>query len=493
MSLGDAVSDPSRLRQQNAPAALSWFPTPDRRLLVAAVLSQLVLAVLLGHANDMRIFMATGYFTATGQNPYVPQNLTTVFHHVLFDTRSTIGYPPPWPLLLGLIYRATYGAFHQFLLYSAAIKLPLVAANVGLAYLAAAVLRALGSPAAAARRAWTFLLFNPLLLYFTAAWGQVDGVVALLALAALVMLIAWRRDGAAQPAAPRPAADLPGGARRDGAALLLALAVCIKPVALPLAPVAALYLVTRSWRAAARFSLLFLGGVFLFYAVPFVVFGWQAHPATRVWHDVWDMTGTLSVTTIARAVWDPVVLPGRWWLLGMAWVPALAAALFVVRRGIADADDLLAKSLGLVMVFFLTRTWLSESNVVLALPFALLLTLRGRLDRRLLLALWVLPLVFTVAGWTPLDLLWVNFPATMQRTTADAARYLHAVILVRAALAVLWQVLGWWIVVTCLRRPAAQLGPAAGATQVAIGTAPGAAAARAPGATSGTGRMAQWN
>ena len=426
--------------------ALRWFPTPHRGLLAASLALQLTLAVLFGHFNDMRIFMATGYFVATGQNPYVPQDLTAQFHRALFATRSTIGYPPPWPLLLGLIYRASYGLSRHLLVYSAAIKLPVVAANVGLAYLVAAVLRAMGSSRAAARRAWVFLLFNPLLLYFTAAWGQIDGVVALLALGAVWLLAA---------------------ARRDAAALLLALAVCVKPVALPLAAVALVYLITRSRRGAVRFAALFAAGVVVFYALPFLVFGWDPHPATRVWHQVWDMAGTLSPMTILRLWRGPAPPGGAWWLLGMAWVPALAAAaLLVLRRGIGDLDDLLAKCLGLTLVFFLTRTWLSEPNVVLALPFALLLVVRGRLPRRALLALWLVPLLFTVAGWTPLDLLWVAFPGAMVRATAEVARFLPVVQVVRAALVVVWQVTGWWIVVACLRRDvrlaAPQAAPMAG-------------------------------
>jgi hypothetical protein len=440
--------------------ALRWFPTPHRGLLAASLALQLALAVLLGHFNDMRIFMATGYFVATGQNPYVPQNLTAEFHRALFATRSTIGYPPPWPLLLGLVYRATYGLSRDLLLYNAAIKLPLVAANVGLAYLAGAVLRAMGTGRAAARRAWVFLLFNPLLLYFTAAWGQIDGVVALLALAAVWLLAAGRRDAAA---------------------LLLALAVCVKPVALALAPVALVYLLTRSRRGALRFTVLFAAGVALFYVLPFLVLGWDPHPATRVWHHVWDMTGTLSPMTILRLWRDSASPGGAWWLLGMAWVPALAAAAaLVLWRGIGDLDDLLAKCLGLTMVFFLTRTWLSEANVVLALPFALLLVARGRLPRRALLALWLVPLLFTLAGWTPLDLLWVAFPGALVRGTAAVARFLPVVQVVRALLVVVWQVAGWWIVVACLRR------------DVRL-SAPQAAAAPGGGLRGRSEGAAQWN
>ena len=156
--------------------------------------------------------------------------------------------------------------------------------------------------------------------------------------------------------------------------MLLALAVCLKPIALPVALVALIYLATRSWRATLRFALVLLAGVLVLYARPFFVLGWDPQPATHLWHKVWDMSGTLSYMTILRLARDPFLLPGGWWLLGLAWIPALAvAAVYLVRRGIGDVDDLLRACTALVLVFFLTRTWLSEPNVVLVLPFALLL------------------------------------------------------------------------------------------------------------------------
>ena len=154
----------------------------DRRVLLLSIVLQLALALLFGHSFDTRIFMATGYLVGTGQNPYVGQDLGAVFHHVRFDKMSSIGYPPPWPLVLGLLYLCSYAVIPNLLLYNLVIKLPVIAANIGLAYLVAAMLKDLGASPAVARKAWVLLLFNPLLLYFGAAWGQIDAIAALLAL-----------------------------------------------------------------------------------------------------------------------------------------------------------------------------------------------------------------------------------------------------------------------------------------------------------------------
>ena len=177
--------------------------------------------------------MGTGYLVGTGQNPYVGQDLSAVFHHLGFDALTTVGYPPPWPLALGLLYRVVHAVTSDLLVYNLAIKLPVIAANVGLAYLVGAVLKNLGADPATARRAWVFLLLNPLLLYVGAAWGQIDALVALGSLAALVLLTRERRDGSAG---------------------LLALAVAVKPTALPMLPAALVYLAGRSRRQAVRYA-----------------------------------------------------------------------------------------------------------------------------------------------------------------------------------------------------------------------------------------------
>ncbi len=75
-------------------------------------------AVFLGHSRDTRMFMATGYLVGTGHSPYASMDLTGVFHHVGFKSISVIGYPPPWPLVLGGIYRGFYAAGHHLLVYN---------------------------------------------------------------------------------------------------------------------------------------------------------------------------------------------------------------------------------------------------------------------------------------------------------------------------------------------------------------------------------------
>ena len=427
------------MKRMNAPslAPSPWtsgrwtsFRTPDRRILALSIAIQLALAVFLGHSRDTRMFMATGYLVATGHSPYVSMDLTAVFHHVGFKAISVVGYPPPWPLLLGAIYRGFYAVGHHLLVYNFAIKLPVIAATVALAYLVAAIAQNLGADGAVSRRVWIAILLNPFVIYVAAAWGQIDAIAALLTLAALVLVVS----------------------HSSLSAVVLALGVCFKPIAAPVVLVVLVYLLTRSAWRAATYAVVFLAATLVFYVGPFLLLGWSAAPL-RQFNSQFLMTGTMSYMTVVRVFKDPLMLQGHWWLLGLAWVPALAVAAAIgLRRGVADVPDLFRKSAALVLVFFLARTWLAEPNVVLVLALVLVLAARGDLDRRFFTAIWAIALAFTVFNASPLQLLFVSFPHAMETSLTFVARYSDATLLARAALVVAWQVAGWWVVVLCLRR-----------------------------------------
>jgi hypothetical protein len=405
-------------------------PVYDRRLLALSIAVQLVLGWLFGHAYDARVFLGTGYLVASGRGPYSPLDLAAVFHHAGFGQLTTIGYPPPWPLVTGLAYRLTYAVVPNLNLYDLALKLPVIAATVGLAYLVAAALRQAGAQAATCRRAWAFLLFNPLILFAGAAWGQIDVIVTLLAVAALVLV--WR-------------------GRWASSAGLLALAVCTKPTPLPVALIVLVWLAARGWREAARYAAVFAAWAAVFVVVPLLALGWRTAQIRARPNAHFLMTGGLSYTTLARLVRDPLPLPGHWWLLGMLWVIALVAGLALWRRGEAF-EDLVRGSTALTLMFLLTLAWLAEPDVVLVLPLALILASLGDLDRRLLTALWLIPLLFALANASPLQLLWLTFPDAWRTATAAAGAHDNVLLPARAALVVAWQVVGWWTVVLCLRR-----------------------------------------
>ena len=411
------------------------FANLDLSILLFSITIQLVLGLFFGHSYDMRIFMATGYLVGTGQNPYVPQNLTAVFNNSSFQGMTTIGYPPPWPLILGLLYRSIYTIFPNLLVYNLAIKIPIIMANIGLAYLVAGILKNLGAEAVTIRRAWIFLLLCPFLLYFASAWGQFDSIVALFSLSSLVLLHAGKLKSSA---------------------LLLALAISFKPIALPILPVALVYLMGKSLRQAINYSVSFFAGVILFCVVPFILLGWDPTPIFRGWNAQFSVGGGISFMTFLELMKGSYQLPAQWWLLGLAWIPALGVGILALRPGIKGFVDLLKKSTALTLVFFLTRTWLSEPNIILILPLVLILTSIGELDKLALDAVWILPLIFTIFNASPPQILFPGFPEVMASLHKLAEDYRVVRLVARIALVIPWQIAGWWIVITLFRRSSTQ-------------------------------------
>jgi len=409
---------------------LKRFYSSDYIVLLSSIVIQLAFAVLLGHQYDMRIFMATGYLVATGQNPYVAQDLTGVFNNSSFQGMTSIGYPPPWPLMLGLLYRYVYTLTPNLLIYNLVIKIPIIAAVISLAYLVAHILKYMGAETAAIRKAWIFLLLNPFVIYFAAAWGQFDSIVALISLSSLVLLDRHRYIGSA---------------------ISLALAISIKPTAFPLLPVALVYIWGKSHQRAFIFFAIVFSCLLLFCVAPFIVFGWDPTPIREGWNAHFTVGGGMSFMTFFELLKDTYQMPGQWWLLGLAWIPAMGVSMVAIRRGIDSFKQLISKGAGMTLVFFLTRSWLSEPNVLLLLPLVLILTYSGELNHLALAALWILPLIFTILNASPPQLLFPSFPEAMLRILAQLEHFRTARLISRVLAVIPWQVAGWWMVIACFK------------------------------------------
>jgi hypothetical protein len=403
---------------------------PPALLLGISLLLQLALGLFLGHAYDMRIYLATGYLVGTGQDPYIARDLSSIFHSLSFQGITSVGYPPPWPLVTGLIYLVSYRIIPNLLLYNLALKIPIIAANICLAYLAVRILKRLGASEKVSHRAWLFMLFNPLLLYTSVAWGQFDSIVALLSLLALVFL----SDG-----------------KINASAVLLGLAIAFKPTALPLIPAVFIFLLGKPFQRILQYFSLLSITIVVVCVAPFVIFRWDPTPILQHWNAHFTVGGGMSFMTFLELLNDSYQLPGLWWLVGLLWVPALGLAAVLFPPGGEGLMDLLKKSLALTMIFFLFRTWLSEPNLILILPMVLILTSVAELDSRILTAVWVVPLVYSFFNTSTFQLLFPSMPDFMQRLLQLSDVFRTARLAIRTILVIPWLLIGSWIVVSCMK------------------------------------------
>jgi hypothetical protein len=402
------------------------FQAGNARPLALSLILQIVLAFPFGNLYDMRINMAAGYLVGTGQNPYIAQDLSAVFHNDSFRGLSTIGYPPPWTLFLGLIYKCVYAVFPNLILFNGAIKIPIIAANVCLAYLVARVLVNLGTHAAVAVKARNFMLLNPAVLIFSSAWGQIDSLVAFVSLAALVLLDAKKPVGSA---------------------ILLALAISMKPIMLPFAPAVFVYLLQQGKRNTLWYFSVFFTGCLVFCALPFIVFGWDPAVIFRNWNAHFIVAGCMSFMSISE-IWNPhFQLTGAGRFLGMLWAPALLG-IFVhfFRLKTTGFKNLLKICATMTLVFFLTRTWLSEPNILVLLPIVLVLVSTGELNRVTLSFFWVFPLGFALLNGSFAALLFPAMPEVMNTVMAFGNEYRFIRLAARTILVIPWLITGWWIV-----------------------------------------------
>ncbi len=388
---------------------------------------QVLLAIFLGHYYDLRVFMVTGYTVGNGLNPYEPHILGEVFKHPHFQSAiSGIGYPPPWALVLGFIYFFSFNLFPNLLLYNLAIKVPIILGNIVLAYLVRKILTDLHVDESKARHAWLFILFNPFILYTTSVWGQFDTLVSLFSLASLQLLFVKRINASA---------------------LLLSLAVSLKPIAIPLIPLSIIFLAKSSRKQTLNYLMIFFTTLLIFSAVPFYILGWSLSPILSNWNIHFMAAGGLSYATVFSFLLNSNRLPESLQLLGLLWIPLLIIGSWIISRTkIRNMRELLWRAVGMVFLFFLSRSWLSEPNVNLILPMLLILAYSNELKMRNLHLIWILPLVFAVLSSSPHQLLFLIYPEVINIFTTLYTEIIEYVLFARALTVLPWLILGWVIV-----------------------------------------------
>jgi hypothetical protein len=190
----------------------------------------------------------------------------------------------------------------------------------------------------------------------------------------------------------------------------------------------------------------------LFCVAPFILFGWDPSPILQHWDFHFTVGGGLSFMTFLEYTKWSNQLPAQWWFMGWLWVPALGFATYALKPGIKGLKELLRKSVALIMVFYLCRAWLSETNINLILPFVVILNSINELDRLSLATVWVLPLIFSFFNTSIAQLFFPSMSGLMDMFLKMAVAFSTARYAIRTVIVVVWLLAGWWIVIQCFRR-----------------------------------------
>ena len=412
-------------------SVLLWLKL--HRDLVAVVLSVLVqipLAVFLGHYYDERSFIDTGYLVSSGLNPYIPHVITVFKNPNLMGTNPIIGYPPLWPLLLGAIYRVTYNLTPNIFLYNFAIKIPVIASNIALAYVTKNIMQRLNMPPKRVQFAWLILLFNPFTLLTTAAWGEFDTLIALLCVVSFYFL---------------------SKGQIVKSSILLSLSIVLKPISLPLIGLPLFFSTSKNRRKNLIYiliSALILVGLWF---LPFNLFGWIVPSSPSQVTAYFKMAGSMTLFNLVEVIQNTTVLPPGLEFLGYLWIPALLIGYyFVYRNPPKSMTEIAEKAVFLLLIFFLTRTWLSEPNINLIIPLALLALVSKKLNFRNFGFLWIIPLVFMFFNFALPQLFFLVSPSILSNLTQLDHSILEWRLIGKFVVVIFWQVFAWGLVIKLL-------------------------------------------
>jgi hypothetical protein len=314
-------------------------------ILLLGVLIREAFSFWTGHPSDFELWVRLGYAFTHGGDPYgilppVPGlSFSSTFSK---QNTATIAYLPFWPLVTGLMY-ATYSliGFGNRFAYYFLLKQPVIASDVGLAYL----LYSYVSAKQPRRSSWVlmFWLLSPFTIIISGIWGMFDSIAM-----AFVMISVMSTS-------------------RAKSALWTGLAIFAKSVPIIYAvPIAMKRERDLVWSALA------IGLVALFSVIVFQVMRW---PLPSIGSSLLSAAGRGGES---MSVWDslfyfsnlgflqPSTAPGFYRLLGFVWIPLVGGfTLVAFKRFRFDTDYGLVQSLLVVtLVFLIFRARVTEQYAI---------------------------------------------------------------------------------------------------------------------------------
>lgn len=393
--------------------------------LLASLSLQSAIGLFLGHQYDLGIFLTAGYVVSKGLAPYGIFPARDIFNIPgSYEQLPGIGYPPLWGLYLGLAYVSVYSPTSNIFLYSLAVKLPSILSNIALAFIVERIALKEGVEEQVSKKTFYFFLFNPFMIYISATWGQFDSLVILTSLVAMNDLFQGRT-------------------RRS--AFLLALSVSLKIIPLVLGPLFLLFIKrNNSMRRNLQFVLIFITCTLLMSYGPFRVFGWDPNIILRNPSYHFQRAGCLTLFNILELLFHATSLPRDWEFLGYMWIPSLLLGYYLLSKtSLNSRMDIYRWASSLLFVLMLSRTWVSEQNVILLIPLIMLHAVVN-LRRWVFVQLtWIITTMFTILNATPFQMFFLLSLEPSNILKMFDQSYLDYRLILRFITVIPWTVLGW--------------------------------------------------
>jgi hypothetical protein len=177
---------------------------------------------------------------------------------------------------------------------------------------------------------------------------------------------------------------------------------------------------------------------------PIYLMGWAAPVSLGEVGSFFTMTGGMTVFNFVDIFRHSIGLPTDWSLpsyvwVNALWIPALLLGyLWVYRHPPKTFLSAAKAALVLLLVFFLSRTWLSEQNLNLLFPFMLIMVGAGSLKSKNFNLFWLLALVFLILNLSVLQLLYLIYPPVIPLKEAFDATFGVARYTARFVVTIIW-------------------------------------------------------
>jgi hypothetical protein len=225
----------------------------------------------------------------------------------------------------------------------------------------------------------------------------------------------------------------------------------LKPIAVPLVGLPLLCYQTEKMKKIAIYLLVAILVLLTLWFVPFYLLHWMIPSSDFQLTAYFRMAGGMTLFNVVEIFRNTATLPAGLDFLGYLWIPALLIGYYFVYRNPPKKFNELAKvSVALLLIFFLTRTWISEPNVNLVISIALLALAVKEWNFRNFAFLWVLPLLFLILNTSFAQLFFLVQPSIIQTLVQIDQQIRFWRLIARFIVIVIWQVFAWRLVIEML-------------------------------------------
>ncbi len=394
-------------------------------LSIASFTLQSIIGLFMGHHFDMQIFYVAGNAVSNGFAPYGIFYPSLIFNSPNFFERiSGIGYPPPWGFFLGLVYMFVYEPTKNIYAYNLAIKIPSILSNIALAFIGERIAIQEGLRKTTTSRIFLFFLFNPLLIYISAIWGQFDSLVILTCIMGLVFLT---------------------NEKIILSSLLFAVSVSLKIIPFVLLP-AMLLFIKRNYglKQISKFILPFSIFSLILTYIPFVIFNWDFNIIRENLDVHFIRAGCFTLFNIFNLIYNIEFLPKELEFLGFLWIPGLFLAYLLLNRtSLSNRLDLFRWASSIIFILLLTRSWVSEQNIVLLMPLVMLGLIKDFKRWIYVNLLTIIVFIFTFLNTSPFQMFFLISSESLEFIRTLDLEYRFPRLFLKFLIIIPWHILGW--------------------------------------------------